>query len=319
MKLLMVSTTSTCTNTESVPTGGGASSSATLSPPPVQAPLSVQAPPPMQAPPSIQSPPPTTLPPQHPPEASLPQGWSVPMEAEPSFPKRQLSGGEQMAVRQPPRPMPGPPGESLHGVSMLDFVKTNFRALGPPRRGDEKQGAYMEQLMPTVNAITLLNQTGTVQGSQMSPAGSGPFGMSQHFGQPGERRVAEPLFVSQDRQRPPGHFNMPGPPAPTVPPRAQLDAGTPAWSPEQPQPSQPGWHDGNDPWRAAAQQSHQQSQDPQGQGYDSWQWYGPNCGQGQDSCWGMVNTTTKEQTKEINTVLNNMQAKFGGNRNSFDT
>ena len=72
-----------------------------------------------------------------------------------------------MAVRQPPRPMPSPQGESLFGASVIDYVKTQFRAIGPPRRGDENRAAYMEQVMPTVNAITLLNQTGTVQGSQL--------------------------------------------------------------------------------------------------------------------------------------------------------
>ena len=32
----------------------------------------------------------------------------------------------------------------------------------------------------------------------------------------------------------------------------------------------------------------------------------------------MVNTTTQEQTKEINTVLNSLRDKYGGDRESFD-
>ena len=42
----------------------------------------------------------------------------------------------------------------------------------------------------------------------------------------------------------------------------------------------------------------------------------------ENSGWGhghwMVNHTTEEQTKEINTVLNSLKDKYGGERESFD-
>ena len=86
------------------------------------------------------------------------------MEAEPAVPKRQLSGEAQMAVSQPPRPMPSPQGENLKfGGQVIEYAKTHFTALGPPQRGDEHRAAYMEQVQPSINALSMLTMTGTIQ------------------------------------------------------------------------------------------------------------------------------------------------------------
>ena len=140
LKLHAVPTRTFGTNTEGVRTGG------------------------IMTVPATQAPPPAPSPPQHPPTVPQHQEETVQMEAEPAVPKRQLSGGSQMAVRQAPRPMPSPQGEIFQcGGSAIEYAKTHFTALGPPAKGDEHRSAYLEQLQPNTNALTVLAMTGTIQ------------------------------------------------------------------------------------------------------------------------------------------------------------
>ena len=118
----------------------------------------------------------------------------------------------------------------------------------------------------------------------------------------------EPMFPTPFGQTlPPGQFGMPTAAAPTATPNKQFAAEAPPFVPAQAQSSQQDWGEMGDPWT----RSHQH------QGRDAWAHYQP--GQGK---WGhyanMVNTTTEEQTKEINTVLSNLKDKYGGERESFD-
>ena len=261
--------------------------------------------------PPAQSPPPAPAPPQHLPTVPQYQERTVQMETDQDALKRQLSGEAQMAVMQVPRPMPNPQGESFqHGSSVMEFAKANFRPLGPPSRDEERRGAHLEQLHPTQNALSVLSVTGNIQAPRMSTLGAGPFGMSQFPGQPSGSRVVEPVFPSSiGRQPPPGQFGMPAAAAPTMPPSRQLDAEAPAFAPGQAQPQHQSWEEAGDPWAQPYRQNHRN------QGRGAWANY-PS-GQGD---WGtyMVNNTTEDQTKEINTVLSSLRDKYGGERESFN-